>query len=86
LLEREGVSLEDLEQALRHVFLKIAQPFSPHKSKNIRQAELQDILKRCCDEHEDAGNPRMTHKSTRGVTVLPPDDEEDEDEDDTKLL
>jgi hypothetical protein len=47
LLLGMGVSLAEVESAIRHVFLKIALPFSPHKSGNIRQAEIEDIMKRC---------------------------------------
>lgn len=47
LLEQEQVSLLDVEQAIRQVFLKISLPFSPHKTKTVREAELHDILKRC---------------------------------------
>jgi len=49
LLRDEGISVDDLEKALRHVFKKIALPFSPHKSGNVREAELTDILRRCTD-------------------------------------
>jgi len=47
LIRDEGISVDDLEKALRHVFKKIALPFSPHKSGNVREAELTDILRRC---------------------------------------
>ena len=46
LLSKQGFSLEDVERAIRHLFLKIALPFSPHKSANVRFAEIADILKR----------------------------------------
>lgn len=49
LIEQEGVGLADAVQAIRQVFLKIALPFSPQKSKSVREAELNDILKRCGD-------------------------------------
>ncbi|CAK0862463.1 unnamed protein product [Prorocentrum cordatum] len=49
LLRDESISVDDLEKALRHVFKKIALPFSPHKSGNVREAELTDILRRCTD-------------------------------------
>lgn len=42
-----GVTLEEIGQAIRQVFLKIALPFSPHKSGNVRSAEIADIMKRC---------------------------------------
>jgi len=47
LLQSEGIELQDLEEAIRLVFTRIALPFSPHKSKAIREAELSDILNRC---------------------------------------
>jgi len=49
LIRDEGISVDDLEKALRHVFKKIAVPFSPHKSQGVREAELTDILRRCTD-------------------------------------
>eukprot|EP00448_Togula_jolla_P027826 CAMPEP_0170652904 /NCGR_PEP_ID=MMETSP0224-20130122/47136_1 /TAXON_ID=285029 /ORGANISM="Togula jolla, Strain CCCM 725" /LENGTH=424 /DNA_ID=CAMNT_0010984767 /DNA_START=342 /DNA_END=1616 /DNA_ORIENTATION=+ len=47
LIQREGNTPDQLERAIRQVFLQIALPFSPHKSARIRQAELKDILKHC---------------------------------------
>lgn len=47
LLTSNEVNLEQLANALRQVFKKIALPFSPQKSASIRKAELRDILKRC---------------------------------------
>jgi len=52
LLLTEGITTEDLEKAVRKVFMKIAVPFSPHKSPNVRDAELRDILRRCQDVPE----------------------------------
>jgi len=49
ILLNEGITLVDLENTLRKVFKKIAVPFSPHKSANVRDAELRDILRRCQD-------------------------------------
>lgn len=46
-LDVNGGPIEDVEEAVRNVFRKIAVPFSPHKSGNVRQAEITDILKRC---------------------------------------
>jgi len=46
LLERHHISLEQVVDVLEQVFLKIALPFSPHKSGNVRQAELMDIIRR----------------------------------------
>jgi hypothetical protein len=47
LLENEGITPDSLESAVRSLFTEIALPFSPHKSKNIREAELNDIMRRC---------------------------------------
>jgi len=47
LILNEGIHMEDLEKTLRKVFKKIAVPFSPHKSGNVRNAELRDIMRRC---------------------------------------
>eukprot|EP00811_Abedinium_folium_P010741 NODE_1993_length_2315_cov_13.157678.p2 GENE.NODE_1993_length_2315_cov_13.157678~~NODE_1993_length_2315_cov_13.157678.p2 ORF type:complete len:269 (+),score=98.59 NODE_1993_length_2315_cov_13.157678:1431-2237(+) len=47
LLRELDISLETLEESARSVFRHIALPFSPHKSHNIRSAEMEDILVRC---------------------------------------
>jgi len=47
LLESKGITLKDVESGIRQVFLKIALPFSPHKTKMVREAEVSNILKRC---------------------------------------
>lgn len=47
LLSNLEIELWEVEKAYRAVFKKIAVPFSPHKSGNIRRAELQDLMKRC---------------------------------------
>lgn len=46
-LQSEGIDAADLEKALRQVFQRIAMPFSPQKTQNIRTAELSDLLKEC---------------------------------------
>jgi hypothetical protein len=51
LLDAEGISLDMIEQAIRTVFQSIALPFSPHKSKKVRDAELADIVRRCMSLH-----------------------------------
>merc|ERR1712176_267839 len=38
-LHREGIDDETFESALRQVFMRIALPFSPHKTHAIRKAE-----------------------------------------------
>lgn len=57
LLRSEGVTPEDVVNAIRRVFLKIALPFSPHKTKQVREAELHDILKRCNISIEERMSP-----------------------------
>jgi len=47
LLFAEDIALTDFVEAVRHVFMKIARPFSPHKSASVRMAELTDILRHC---------------------------------------
>jgi hypothetical protein len=47
LIRAEGITAEELEKALRHVFKKIAVTFSPHKCSSVREAELIGILRRC---------------------------------------
>lgn len=47
LLEQEGVQLQEVAAAIRKVFMKIALPFSPHKTRTVRDAEINDVLKRC---------------------------------------
>jgi hypothetical protein len=47
LLEENGVTPAEVENAIRCVFKMIALPFSPHKSAAVRRAEMDDILKRC---------------------------------------
>ncbi|CAJ1400228.1 unnamed protein product [Effrenium voratum] len=43
----EQIELDDIEAALRHIFTKIALPFSPHKASSIRDVEIKTILQRC---------------------------------------
>jgi len=47
MLRGEGITPRIIEESIRFVFTQIALPFSPHKSKNIREAELIDIVRRC---------------------------------------
>jgi len=46
-LQSEGIDAEELAKVLKLVFQRIAVPFSPHKTANIRSAELGDLLKEC---------------------------------------
>jgi len=68
-LESEGIELAALEAALRQVFLKIAVPFSPHKTANIRMAELDDLLKECRLRTEQ---PDADKKARTKLTVPAP--------------
>jgi len=45
LLKEEGLSLADIERAVRMVFKKIAVPYSPHRPESIRKAEVRALLK-----------------------------------------
>eukprot|EP00931_Biecheleriopsis_adriatica_P051162 TRINITY_DN29649_c0_g2_i1.p1 TRINITY_DN29649_c0_g2~~TRINITY_DN29649_c0_g2_i1.p1 ORF type:complete len:917 (+),score=153.65 TRINITY_DN29649_c0_g2_i1:111-2861(+) len=47
LLKSQDITFSELETAVRHVFTKIAVPFSPHKSSAMRAAEISSILQRC---------------------------------------
>jgi hypothetical protein len=47
ILKNEGIELAEVEKAIRQVFTKISLPFSPHKTSNVRNAELTDIVERC---------------------------------------
>lgn len=55
LLEKEGITPDEVVSAIRTVFQTIAAPFSPHKSTHIRQAELQDILRICHIRPRESG-------------------------------
>eukprot|EP00931_Biecheleriopsis_adriatica_P049276 TRINITY_DN28503_c0_g1_i1.p1 TRINITY_DN28503_c0_g1~~TRINITY_DN28503_c0_g1_i1.p1 ORF type:complete len:1026 (+),score=146.08 TRINITY_DN28503_c0_g1_i1:22-3078(+) len=56
VLLSNSVSLVDAEKAIRHVFTKIAISFSPHRSQDIRIAEIMRIMQRC--------TPRQTLPAT----------------------
>jgi hypothetical protein len=47
LLQEQGVELPELERCIRSIFMKIALPFSPHKSTEVRDAELSKIVRAC---------------------------------------
>eukprot|EP00929_Paragymnodinium_shiwhaense_P050059 TRINITY_DN25237_c0_g1_i1.p1 TRINITY_DN25237_c0_g1~~TRINITY_DN25237_c0_g1_i1.p1 ORF type:complete len:1327 (+),score=278.77 TRINITY_DN25237_c0_g1_i1:68-4048(+) len=47
LLEGYDIEMEELADALRNAFMRIALPFSPHKSATIRVAEIVDLMKQC---------------------------------------
>eukprot|EP00448_Togula_jolla_P025066 CAMPEP_0170578494 /NCGR_PEP_ID=MMETSP0224-20130122/5483_1 /TAXON_ID=285029 /ORGANISM="Togula jolla, Strain CCCM 725" /LENGTH=625 /DNA_ID=CAMNT_0010901461 /DNA_START=392 /DNA_END=2269 /DNA_ORIENTATION=+ len=48
VINAEGVTLLEVASAIREVCVQISLPFSPHKSANIRHAEVEDIMMRCC--------------------------------------
>jgi hypothetical protein len=74
LLKGAGVSMKNVDSAIRNMFMKIALPYSPHKSEAVRGAELLDIMKRvplsCWDSAQssrsnfghDSGN--FAHRSS----------------------
>lgn len=65
MIEKEGIKLDDIDNAFQGVFKNIALPFSPHKSANIREAELVNILKRCAGGVKgSAGNGVFSYAST----------------------
>eukprot|EP00927_Polykrikos_kofoidii_P004923 TRINITY_DN11942_c0_g1_i1.p1 TRINITY_DN11942_c0_g1~~TRINITY_DN11942_c0_g1_i1.p1 ORF type:complete len:1017 (+),score=175.41 TRINITY_DN11942_c0_g1_i1:287-3052(+) len=47
LLKELDISLESLVACIKKVFLRIASSYSPHRSKQIRDAELREILRKC---------------------------------------
>lgn len=47
LLTTEGITAQNLAEAVREVFSSIASPYSPHKPQAVRAAEVQSILDRC---------------------------------------
>lgn len=49
LLAPFDITLDDCEKTIRKVFTKIALPLSPHKSGNVQNAEIADIMKRCME-------------------------------------
>merc|ERR1712032_648994 len=42
-----GCTFDQVEEALRAIFKRIAVPYSPHKAATIRRAEIGGLLKRC---------------------------------------
>jgi len=66
ILDKEGISLSELESALRQLFKLIAMPYSPHKSAAIREAELQDVIKRCSASKRSRAGTFELRKSTQG--------------------
>mmetsp|Transcript_57499 Transcript_57499/g.108185 ORF Transcript_57499/g.108185 Transcript_57499/m.108185 type:complete len:646 (+) Transcript_57499:3-1940(+) len=70
LLTSEGISLKEVELSLRGVFGKISLPFSPHKTKVVREAEVHDILKRCDSELSKRERPCGSRLSANSRSSL----------------
>merc|ERR1712216_220181 len=49
-----GMDLQQVSAAIRHVFMTIALPYSPHKSKLMREAELKAVLNRLRQVHQQS--------------------------------
>jgi hypothetical protein len=65
LLLSMGITFQDVEECVREVFMKIAKPYSPHKSQAVRSAELSNMLKRCpC--HEDSSFEDTNRSMSKG--------------------
>jgi len=58
MIEKHGYDLADVENALRAVFRQIAIGFSPHKSKDIRRAEINAVLRQCRLKTQNDTGPR----------------------------
>lgn len=62
-------TLDEVEDAIKMVFSNIALPYSPHKGKHIRKAEISALLKQCRLKNEYGGtggtpSPSMALGST----------------------
>jgi hypothetical protein len=69
LLRAEGITAEDLK-LLGNAFHRIALPFSPHKSANVREAELLDIMNRCELSGSEISFHRLSN-AKHGVNTTP---------------
>mmetsp|Transcript_33394 Transcript_33394/g.71554 ORF Transcript_33394/g.71554 Transcript_33394/m.71554 type:complete len:1076 (+) Transcript_33394:39-3266(+) len=67
-LKEMGIDHQQLGAAIRYVFENIAQPFSPHKSASIRQAELWAIMARC-SEREGEGGPNNNNNNNTMLEI-----------------
>eukprot|EP00927_Polykrikos_kofoidii_P058713 TRINITY_DN5341_c0_g1_i7.p1 TRINITY_DN5341_c0_g1~~TRINITY_DN5341_c0_g1_i7.p1 ORF type:complete len:936 (+),score=143.45 TRINITY_DN5341_c0_g1_i7:150-2957(+) len=63
ILRDAGISLEDCVTAIKYTFTKIACPFSPHKSKAIREAEMLEIVQRIKELGAQTRQRGSTHLS-----------------------
>jgi len=59
LLERCDCTMEEVEDAIREAFQKIAVPYSPHKGAGIRRAEIGALLKQCRLKSAAAGKAAL---------------------------
>lgn len=66
LLKRSGVTIRDIESSYKQMFMKIALPYSPHKSENVRDAELSDIMKRIPAKFWDGSQQRSERRTASG--------------------
>jgi hypothetical protein len=73
MLMENGISLQDVDEAVRAVFQMIALPFSPHKSQRVRTAEMSDILKRCVQLTEESLAALHTHTPSKQASRYPED-------------
>jgi len=69
IFTNEGIELSEIAHCVRQVFLKIAIPFSPHKSANIRNAEMLDILARCEVRDFSTTNFRGSLASVKSLSI-----------------
>jgi len=69
VLARCGCFAEELEEALRAVFQQIAVPYSPHKAKSIRRAEVGAVLKQCKLKTEGANKKHETIRKSREASM-----------------
>jgi len=71
VIDNEGIKLDEVAAALRQVFKQISLPFSPHKTRNVRMAELKDILKACQRPGEQTGDSGPSFAATQTYSCLP---------------
>jgi len=72
VLDSCKVTLAEVEMAMRKVFKRIALSFSPHGSADLRQAELQAIVRKCAvfGHSEDAAPDRHRRQAAWAVKPL----------------
>mmetsp|Transcript_107302 Transcript_107302/g.308719 ORF Transcript_107302/g.308719 Transcript_107302/m.308719 type:complete len:1278 (+) Transcript_107302:90-3923(+) len=47
MLEQNSIDLSEVVATIKELLKKISQPYSPHRSANIRRAEVMAVLKQC---------------------------------------